>query len=137
MAVSYTFSKEERLCSQKAISDLFDNGRSFPLQPFRVFWKVSETSLPYPSQVAISVPKKIFKRAVDRNRIKRLAREAWRHNKHILYEYLEQNNTHLVLMIVYTSAEMPQQEFVSQKVEEIVSKLLLILPSLTLISGQE
>ena len=129
MTVSYTFSKEERLRSRKAISDLFDNGQAFAVYPFRVFWKVSTEEIPSPAQVAVSASKKTFKKAVDRNRIKRLIREAWRHQKHTLYEHLEQNNLQIVLMLVYTPGEMPGQDTITQKVGEVVSKLLLILPA--------
>jgi len=127
MTVSYKFGKEERLSSKKAISDLFDRGQAFTVYPFRIFWKISEEEILSPAQMAVSVSKKSFKKAVDRNRIKRLTREAWRHKKHILYGHLERNNLQITLMLVYTQNTIPDYEKITHKVEEVVSKLLLIL----------
>ncbi len=79
---TFGFPKAERLCGKKKIEELFTNGSSFFLHPFLVKY------LPVPMgphRLLITVPKKKFKRAVDRNRIKRLIREAYRLNKHILY----------------------------------------------------
>lgn len=128
MTVSYTFRKKERLSSKKAIAALFDSGQAFSLYPFRVFWKIADAGTGSPARLAVSVSKRCFKKAVDRNRIKRLTREAWRHNKHILYKHLEENNINLVLMLVYTQEDMPGYDLIEQKVKKVVSKLLLILP---------
>lgn len=54
-------------------------------------------------------------------------REAWRHQKHILYKYLHENGLQLTLMLVYTQDKMPDQALINQKVEDLVSKLLLLL----------
>lgn len=128
MTVSYTFRKEERLTGKKAIAGLFDSGQAFSLYPFRVFWKIGDPDASSPARLAVSVSKRSFKKAVDRNRIKRLTREAWRHNKEVLYKHLENNNIHLVLMLVYTQEDMPAYDFIEKKIEKVVSKLLLILP---------
>ena len=128
MKTDYTFRKEERLSSRKSISNLFEFGNSFAIFPFRVFWAECDNISPFPAQTAFTVSKKLFKKAVARNRIKRLMREAWRHNKHILYDHLEQHNIKVVIMLIYTSKEMPQHDFISNKVSQVVSKLLLILP---------
>lgn len=77
----YTFRKEERLSKDKLIQELFDKGSSFYLYPFKVFF------MPHPGedqpshQVLITVSRKLFPRAVDRNLIKRRMREAYRLNK--------------------------------------------------------
>ncbi len=93
---NHSFGKEERLCRQSAIQDLFTNGKSFFSYPFKVVVSHSdspsspastlgsETEEPVNNavvKVLFSVPKRIFKRAVVRNRIRRQAREAYRKNR--------------------------------------------------------
>ena len=77
----FTFKKEERLSKEKNIQELFDKGSSFYLYPFKVFF-MQNPDPAYPvHQVLISVSKRNFKKAVDRNLIKRRIREAYRLNK--------------------------------------------------------
>jgi ribonuclease P protein component len=68
----YTFKKEERLCNKKLIDELFHNGSSFLCYPYRVSWLTVEENAEFPVQVLIAVPKKRYKRAVDRNLVKRI-----------------------------------------------------------------
>ena len=74
----YTFKKEERLCNKRLIDGLYHNGSSFLCYPFKATWCLSDLPAPFPAQVLFAVSKKRFKRAVDRNRVKRLMREAYR-----------------------------------------------------------
>ena len=72
---NYTFPKEEHLCRKKLIEELFGKqGSSFGVYPLRIVWLKSEAPSAAPPQVLISVSKRTFKRAVDRNRLKRLIR---------------------------------------------------------------
>ena len=81
-----TFKKKERLSKEKNIQELFGKGSSFYLYPFKVFF-MKNPDPAYPvHQVLISVSKKNFKKAVDRNLIKRRIREAYRLNKNQLSE---------------------------------------------------
>ncbi|GAB3534187.1 ribonuclease P protein component [Pontibacter brevis] len=82
----YTFSKEERLCSKRLIALLFSKGSSFNVYPLRFVYYTPQDVPPGQPQVLISVSKRYFKRATDRNRLKRQIREAYRLNKHILYQ---------------------------------------------------
>jgi len=77
----YTFGKNERLSKEKHIQELFDKGSSFYSFPFKVFFMPHPDPAPSTHQVLVSVSKRNFKRAVDRNLIKRRIREAYRLNK--------------------------------------------------------
>ncbi len=106
---SYKFSKEEKLKSQKVIQQLFENRQSFHFFPLRVIWgKIAPRLNQYPVQIAITVPKKRFPKAVDRNRIKRQVREAYRLSKPILYEKLAPFDEQYGIMIIYTGKKQPK-----------------------------
>lgn len=77
----FTFSKKERVTGKRRIDDLFLSGESFLAYPFRVTYFLRESDEKNVS-VLVSIPKKRLKRAVDRNRMKRLMREAYRLNRH-------------------------------------------------------
>ena len=89
--MSLTFKKQERLKSKKTIELLFKNGNIINEFPVKAVW--IKTTLPEKdavSQVSFSVPKRLFKKAIDRNRIKRLLRESYRLNKPLLISILQQ-----------------------------------------------
>lgn len=108
-----TFSKSERLSSKVAIDILFETGRSIHSNPFKICWLEIPES-PSPAQIVISVPKRIFKSAVDRNKIKRQIREAYRKNKTILFENLQTKKIHL--MLIFTSKTMLEYKEMEEKI---------------------
>jgi len=125
----YSFTKNERLTSQLLIDKLFESNHSFVVSPLKVLWINAEHPGKYPVQIAISVPKKKFKRAVDRNLLKRRIREAYRKNKSILYDFLNENNKKCLVILIYNS----QKELTYQEIE---SKIILVLHRLIQENGK-
>lgn len=119
-----TFRKSERLCSKKAIAGLFENGNSFYSFPFQIIWIKSPAGQISPAQVAISVSKKTFRRAVKRNLIRRRIREAYRRNKHTLYEFLESKNTRIVFIIIFKDNEIPEYISIEKTIRDSIGKLI-------------
>lgn len=98
-----TFRKKERLCNFTSINTLFAKGHSFFIHPLKVIWLETTTNTDSPVQLLISAPKRNFKRAVDRNLIKRQIRESFRRNKEELYTCLGSDNRKCLLAIVFSA----------------------------------
>lgn len=100
--MSSRLSKQDRLRGQKRIERLFEEGSSFSSFPFRVVWRLREVELDGAAlQWGISVPKKKIPLAVNRNKIKRLIREAYRQEKGELCEQLQSTQKGLDCMFIY------------------------------------
>jgi ribonuclease P protein component len=120
----YTFKKEERLCNKKLIERLYHNGSSFLCYPFKVSWLIVEQPLPYRYQVLFSVAKKRYKKAVDRNLVKRRIREAYRLNKQQhLYDKLDNTEKNFVLSIGYVGKEIHEYNFIEKKILKALLQL--------------
>lgn len=104
--MNFTLKKEERLCSQKTLRDLFTSGESFLVFPLKVVFLKSEAPLPYPARAAFAVSKRNFKRAVKRNLLKRRMREAYRLNKNLLYDELAAKNLHISMMFIFVGKDL-------------------------------
>ena len=120
----HTFKKEERLCNKRLIDGLFHNGSSFLCYPFKVSWSLSEEPQPFPVQILFSVPKKRFKRAVDRNLIKRRMREAYRlHKQQYLYDVLNSADKKIILSLGYIGKEIAPYELAEKKMLKLLTQL--------------
>lgn len=117
----YTFSKNEKLKSRKAISSIFSDGSSIAAYPFRLFYKIEGDSLEVENtKIGVSVSKRNFKHAVDRNRIKRLMRETYRLQK---YSLLDNINVKVAVMIVYTQRKELDYSLINKKMKVALEKL--------------
>lgn len=115
-----TFKKAERLSKKKLIEELFAKGSYFYLAPFKVVYLEEPTSQYH--QVLISVPKRIFKKAVTRNLLKRRIREAYRLNKGSLTV-----NSKLLIGYIYTSKKEENSEIIHQSLIKTLEKLDFLL----------
>ena len=119
---SYTFPKKERLHSKKLIEELFSKGSHFYLYPFKVLYLPVQEESEGRHQVLISVSKRKFKRAPDRNLIKRRIREAYRLNKHILYSTSSGQHSYSIAYI-YTGKESHPFQFIQNRLSKSLRRL--------------
>ena len=119
-----SFKKEERLCNIQLIEKLYHNGSSFLVYPFRIIWLSSEANSEFPVQVLISIPKKKFKRAVDRNLLKRRIREIYRLQKsEDLFPFLNERSEKIVLAINYIGNEIAEYASMEKKFNAAMLRL--------------
>lgn len=123
-ALPSTLHKEERIYSKKLIDALFQGGRSRSISafPLRVVYMEIETDNPdHPdrpqTQMLISVPKRCFKRAVKRNRVKRQVREAYRRNKQIVC------NHRIAMAFIWLDDQLHPTEKVESRVVKLLSRI--------------
>ena len=115
--MKYTLGKEERLKSKKLIEMLYKEGKSVKTFPLRMIYLQTNHTSNFPAQVGVSVPKRNFKSAVDRNRIKRLMRESYRLQKEIVYNNLD---APYVFMISYLGKEEWKYEDLYPRMEKLL-----------------
>ena len=101
-----TFRKTERLSKRKIIEEIVQKGKSIVVSPLRLNWLQHSYETESPVQAAFTVPKKNFKRAPDRNKIKRRMREAYRKNKSLIYPLISQKKKQFALLFVYSGKEI-------------------------------
>ncbi len=112
----YTFPKKERICSKKTFDYLFTHGQKMKHGPLRCIYIFNppDELIESPVSVAFSVPKRLLKRAVDRNYIKRRLREGFRLHKHSLLSTLNKEGNTLAFIIIYTKPyKIPYHSLIS------------------------
>ena len=110
MPARQIFTKEEHLKSKKLIEQLFKEGSSITEQPIKLIYLPSEHRANIPVCIAITVSKKKFALAVDRNRIKRRMREAYRTNKGSLFAAINERNKYAFILVYQSDKELTYQE---------------------------
>ncbi len=126
MGKRLTLGAKERLKSRKQIERLFKEGKSFVHFPYRIYYQTSERKFNDKNsalQFGVGVSTKLFKRAVDRNRIKRLTREAWRLQKTELAEEINKTKIQLNVFFIFTGKELPEYTLVFDKIGSGIKKI--------------
>jgi ribonuclease P protein component len=114
----FTFRKEERLNKELWIKELFDKGSSFHLYPFRIL-QLAHPDVNWPcSQILISVPNRNFKKAVDRNKLKRRIREAYRLNKSLV-----SGEQKWLIAYIYTAKELTDSRLIHEKLQQSLTRI--------------
>ncbi len=119
--MKYTLGKEERLKSRKLIERLYEEKNSVKAFPLRMIFLQTKHTSDFPAQVGVSVSKRNFKLAVDRNRIKRLMRESYRLQKEIVYDNLDKP---YVFMISYLGKQECTYNEIFLKMEKLLKRFV-------------
>ena len=119
----FHFPKNQKLCNEKAIERLFENGKSLTEKPFRIIYNIDNNNEDVFLKALIVVPKKRVRLASDRNVIKRRVKEAYRLQKSELEKYLKSNNQQLNLAIIYQKHEILDYKLIEVKIKLLLSRL--------------
>ncbi|WP_276479692.1 ribonuclease P protein component [Paraflavitalea pollutisoli] len=128
MVKKFTLGSKERLKSRKLIDQVFAEGKNFNAFPFRVYYLFSSGKWPIGGsgllQCGVGVSTRNFKHSVDRNRIKRLTREAYRQQKNELQELIFGKDCSMAIFLIYTGRELPDYGAVTEKIGLILNRLI-------------
>ena len=119
--MNFTYPKKERLKSKTTIGLLFSEGKSVSKYPLRLVYRQAEADSEEKIKMGVSVSKKYFKRAVDRNYFKRILRETYRLNKHLLWDNVEQPYS---LMFFYQTKDKLSYEEINTKTIQLFEKFI-------------
>jgi ribonuclease P protein component len=119
--MNFTYPKNERLKSKTTIGLLFSEGKSVSKYPLRLVYRQAEADSEEKIKIGVSVSKKYFKKAVDRNYFKRVLRETYRLNKHLLWDNLEQPYS---FMFFYQTKDRLSYEEINVKTIQLFEKFL-------------
>ncbi|MCC9062404.1 ribonuclease P protein component [Flavobacterium piscisymbiosum] len=120
--MNFTYPKNERLKSKTTIGLLFSEGKSVSKYPLRLVYRQAEVDVEEKIKMGVSVSKKYFKRAVDRNYFKRVLRETYRLNKHLLLDNIQEPYS---VMFFYQTKDKLSYEEINTKTIQLFEKFLL------------
>ena len=119
--MQFSYNKHEKLKSSKLIKKLFDDGKAISVYPLRLIYLKTNHNGKFLLKTGVSVSKRNFKLAVHRNRIKRMMREVYRLNKHILYNDL---NNEYAFMFIYLGKEEVKYDKLDKKMKVLMNQFL-------------
>jgi len=122
ISTRFTFQKKEKLCSKKQFDKLFADGSSFLIYPLKVVFIETELNGKYPAQAAFAVSKKLFKKAVKRNLLKRRMREAYRLNKPDFYFKL--GDKKVAVIFIYVGKEILEYSQIEAAMKRALKRMV-------------
>lgn len=117
---AFRLMKEERLCSKKLIQEIFEKGTVVYAHPLKVFYIANECSF---NRILITVPKRNYKKAVDRNLLKRRIREAFRLSKPLVPATVPVDSPFADIAVVYISNEILEFHQIRNKINNVLAKI--------------
>jgi ribonuclease P protein component len=120
-SMDFSFPKKEKLTNKKVFETLFTEGKALREFPLQLIYVKTAPNGEVPIKVAVVAPKKKFKTAVQRNRIKRLLREAYRHNKPIIFNNIEGN---FAFIFLYLGKKTPNFKEVDLTMKKLLESFL-------------
>ncbi|QEC67850.1 ribonuclease P protein component [Panacibacter ginsenosidivorans] len=124
MAKQFSYGKEEKLKSRKLTEQLFSKGKTFTVFPLKVFYMPVKEELDFPVKAGVGTGSRNFKKAADRNRVKRLLREAYRTEKNALTDYARANQKHVAIFFLYIDKVLPEYTLIKSKMPLAIGKLI-------------
>lgn len=120
----FNFDKRYKLCSRKLIDETYNKGQLVKSYPFVVRVAHANLSTESTFQIVVSAPKRSFRKAYQRNRIKRLCKEAIRTNKSIIDSFVRETNQQLALFLIFTGKEEIPIEVLNRKTEKLFHSIV-------------
>ncbi len=124
MTKAFSYNKKEKLKSRKQLDLLFTKGRSFSVFPVKVFYLPVTAATDHPVKAGVGVSSRYFRKAVHRNRVKRLLREAYRLEKQVLYDYAAKQNRQVAVFFLYIDKVLPDHAVLQQKMPLVLNRLI-------------
>jgi len=124
MAKTFSYSAKEKLKSRKLMEELFSGGKSFSVFPVKLFYKEVKEPIDFPVKAGVGASSKRFKKAVERNRIKRLLRESYRLNKLPLIEFATREKKQVAVFFLFIDKVLPDYTILQEKMPLLIDKLI-------------
>lgn len=118
----FTYSTTEKLKSRKLLNQVFAEGKSLNVYPLKITYTLKEIDTSSSAQIGVGSSSRHFKKAVQRNRIKRLLRESYRLQKHSLLDSLPENKQ-LIAFVLFVGKDMSETALIPEKMKLLLDKL--------------
>lgn len=127
MLKQFSYGRDQKLKGTKLTEQLFSEGKSFTVFPIKVFYLPVTEVVDFSVKAGVGATARNFKKAVDRNHVKRLLREAFRTEKTILADYVKANQKAVAVFFLYIDKVLPENAVIQSKMPVAISKLIKYL----------